>query len=532
MTSEASIPEPLNVFIYRGETKDAIPTKNLTHVRVDPSVKEIQKKAFRNCRSLVKVEFFEGLEQIGSWAFIGCQNLKHVNKLPSTLQEIGDYGFSCCYNLDSIELPEGLQVVGRSAFWECSRLERIKIPSAHVVIKSHAFCACIRLTSVDLPEGLQAIGEGWFAECTSLTHVRIPSSVVRIESTAFVNCTQLVSLELPEGLEILDLNGSYNDYGSLDGYYMGHKGPNISGCESLVNLVIPSEQHVEQLYYYDDEEFMENLKLGTVVNNFHDLVSKLQHRFDALPVHRLCYYQSYHPLTEALENLRKSIDADPSAGTKVDSFGMTPFHILALAQKPNLSLFQALMNVYKVDIIHTRDKFGSTPFDYLCLNHTSDDSAMLIESLLQRTIVQRIQWLGLARWKADISTGLDLALGVLGWSPEPRTIQIKALAAGWSFRKREIGVLHSKLAAYERLESISLLALALWKVKIDDCKVASETDDEREEESSPKRPRLDKAQLDGVDRQSCRINSGADVVISNVLPYLDKVCREDYCVAD
>jgi hypothetical protein len=94
----------------------------------------------------------------------------------------------------------------------------------------------------------------------------------------------------------------------------------------------------QQLYYYY-EEFMEKLKLGTVVSNFDDLVSKLLHRFDALPVHRLCYYQSYYPLTEAMKNLRQSMDADPSAGTKVDSFGMTPFHILALAQTPNLSLF-------------------------------------------------------------------------------------------------------------------------------------------------------------------------------------------------
>jgi hypothetical protein len=103
----------------------------------------------------------------------------------------------------------------------------------------------------------------------------------------------------------------------------------------------------------------------------------------------------------------------------------------------------------------------------------------------------------------------------------------EALAVDWSSRQREIGLLYFKLATYERLEAMSLLELALWKVKIDGCKVASETDHEREEESSPKRPRLDKSQLDGVDRQSCRINSGADVVISNVLPFLDKVCRED-----
>jgi hypothetical protein len=45
------------------------------------------------------------------------------------------------------------------------------------------------------------------------------------------------------------------------------------------------------------------------------------------------------------------------------------------------------------------------------------------------------------------------------------------------------------------------------------------------------RPRLDKSQLDGVDK-GAEINSGADVIISNVLPFLGKVCKEDYCVAD
>jgi hypothetical protein len=52
---------------------------------------------------------------------------------------------------------------------------------------------------------------------------------------------------------------------------------------------------------------------------------------------------SYHPLMEAIENLRQAMDADPAGGTKVDAFGVTPFHILALSQIPNFSLFQALL---------------------------------------------------------------------------------------------------------------------------------------------------------------------------------------------
>jgi hypothetical protein len=671
MTREVSIFEPPNVFIYNKDTtKDAIPN-NVTHVKVDPSVKEIHENAFQNCESLVAVEFSEGLEVIGMKAFWNCTNLKHVNKLPSTLKEIRSRAFWRCASLDSsIEFPEGLQVIGESAFRECGELKGIKIPSAHVVIRECAFSQCYRLVSVELPEGLRVIGTYWFGRCTSLTtvnvpssvieiqdgafqrctslasldlseglqsigprsflgckslttlyipstvckmgrgvfwecrglrsitlpdaletiedemfymctslthidipprvtkigeeafqyceglkhlripssvveiggwafecckqltsvkllgnflhtiesgtfydcssltHVRIPSSVTRIESGAFTNCTQLMSLELPEGLETINLDAD------SDRRFRPPKPSSIYCCKSLVNLVIPSEQDFQHFAGFYGDEIMQGLKLRHVTCNFANLMSNLQHRFETLPVHRLCYYQSYYLLTEAMEKLRQSMDADPASGTKVDAFGMTPFHILALSETPNLSLFQALLKTYKVDIIHTKDKFGSTPIVYLCMNQTPG-SAMVIRSLLPTIFAERVQWLGVAQWKSDILDAMD-----------------EALAVEFSSRRSAIGMLCFKLATYERLESVSLLELALWRVKIDSCKATYDTDNERDEASSSKRPRLDNAHLDGVDRQSCRINSGAHVVISNVLPFLDKVCREDYIMSE
>jgi hypothetical protein len=380
----------------------------------------------------------------------------------------------------------------------------LRIPSSVVEIEGWAFQGCRDLTSVHILGNLRTIDKGTFYECSSLTHARIPSSVIRIEKGAFANCTRLISWELPEGLERISLDVEYDRD--------RREPPTIYCCFSLVNLVIPSEQDFEQ---YDGDEIMQGLKLRHVASNFDDLVSKLQHRFDDLPVHRLCYYQSYHLLTETMENLRQSMDADPGAGTDVDAFGMTPFHILALSQTPNLSLFQALMKVYKVDIIRTRDKFGSTPIDYLCMNDTPG-SATVIQSLLQTIIVQCLRWRGLVRWKTDLLAAMD-----------------EALATEWSSRRSAIGMLCFKLATYERLESVSLLELALWQFKIDSCKAAYETDHQRDEASShPNSPELDKSHLDGVDRQSCRINSGAYVVISNVLLFLDEVCREDYYIGD
>jgi hypothetical protein len=74
----------------------------------------------------------------------------------------------------------------------------------------------------------------------------------------------------------------------------------------------------------------------------------------------------------------------------------------------------------------------------------------------------------------------------------------EALAVEGSSRKRAVGLLPFKLATYERLESMSLLELAVWKGKIDGCKAAIVTDRGRGEGRSPKRPRLEKSHLDPV----------------------------------
>jgi hypothetical protein len=83
----------------------------------------------------------------------------------------------------------------------------------------------------------------------------------------------------------------------------------------------------------------------------------------------------------------------------------------------------------------------------------------------------------------------------------------EALATEFPCSRSAIGMLCFKPATYERLESVPLLELTLWKVKIDSCKALHETDHQRDEGSSPKCPRLEKSHLVGVDRQSYRINS-------------------------
>jgi hypothetical protein len=111
--------------------------------------------------------------------------------------------------------------------------------------------------------------------------------------------------------------------------------------------------------------------------------------------------------------------------------------------------------------------------------------------VLQATVVKRLKRLGLQRWRLDVSYDLDY-------------IDL----ADVPLRTEQIGKIHFKLAKYERMEAISLLEQALWKVKLN--------------KSAPK------VDIDHIDRHSCRINCGSDAVISNAMPFLDKVDPEDY----
>jgi hypothetical protein len=144
--------------------------------------------------------------------------------------------------------------------------------------------------------------------------IEISSSVTRIERTAFVQCTRLISLELLEGLGIIDLGGR------LDPHDEEPKPPNgelrnIYACRSLVNLVMSSEQNVEQLD--DDEAFMENLKLRHVASNFDDLARNCSIGLMSFP-----YYQSYYPMQLAVRAMFR-IDTNNRAHTNNRALGKT-----------------------------------------------------------------------------------------------------------------------------------------------------------------------------------------------------------------
>ncbi|KAL7535574.1 hypothetical protein ACHAXR_006584, partial [Thalassiosira sp. AJA248-18] len=189
-----------DAFLYTGQQVKWSDIRDVTHVRVDPSVKVIEKCAFQGCERLIWVELCEGLEAIDERAFARCKGLKHI-KIPSSVKKIGNFAFKGCEQLLAVDFSEGLQEINESAFSACISLKRLKIPSSTNVIGNGAFSFCDQLAEVELRKGLVEIHENAFNGCKSLEQIKIPNTVKLIGNSAFRNCGQLEQVDLCDGLE-------------------------------------------------------------------------------------------------------------------------------------------------------------------------------------------------------------------------------------------------------------------------------------------------------------------------------------------
>eukprot|EP00980_Cylindrotheca_fusiformis_P023201 scaffold10211_cov110-Cylindrotheca_fusiformis.AAC.1 len=376
-------------------------------------------------------------------------------KIAENVTEIPEEAFKRHQHLEEVILSSSVQVIGKEAFYECEKLksilyqgrekEKVEIPSIVKVID----------------ERLERIGNWAFLGCKSLSHVRIPRSVNSLATNAFSICSDLISIELPEECSF-----------DID----------LSGCQSLVNLAGPVSILFPDEEDRGREEFFQSSKFGSLVDDEADLTHRLNHRFDNSPLNKLCYYQAYQSSDDAMAELRSLMEeySPLAATTEVDEFGMTPLHVLSLAQTPNLDMLLAVMDAGKSGhMARTMDSFGCTPMDYLFLNRMPNSNEV-IRRLFQTRFDQVSG--GLHQfWKSDMFPAID-----------------EVLAGDWASRKSKIGEVVRK---FERKEILSLLELCLWKVKIG-------------EATSKKEQIL-------ADRQRCRIMSGAAVVIPHLLPFLD-----------
>ncbi|KAL3936648.1 MAG: hypothetical protein SGBAC_008079 [Bacillariaceae sp.] len=550
-------------FLYEGQSNKEVPN-NLTHATLAAGVKQIQRAAFHSCEHLVSVRLNDGLKVIGAAAFGSCASLSEII-IPNSVNEIARAAFDFCPLLANVKLPDKLVTIHCRLFYLCRSLQTIGIPKTVTSIGPHAFFECENLQSIDLPLGLTKICHSAFGGCTSLKEIEVPWTVKHIGTSAFRDCKNLALLKLPEGLgEVAE--GLCENCSSLRALGLPSTVVRIGTdafreCSSLISLEIPDTlQEIQEGAFLDCDVSIvlfppwnkgdeENWNVFTEPDKF---------PLEALPIHKVCYYQSFHSLPINLVKLEQSTKKDPKC--LKDENGNTPFHVLAASFSPNFYLFQRLLEKYPVELLNQANRWNQAPLDYL-YRSKAPGSAQLFKQVLQVTFLQRSSCLGLEFWRMDVSQRVK---EILSSSEHERAMDEPSLLEE-PCGSKALGQLRRTLLQYERRESIALLESALWKHNIPgefsprhankkrkvsnplcfpSC-LSTSSDESSKEEKVCFGIKLFGSEPDGFiptdantissisfeailnddTRSASLVNSGVGTVIPNVLPFLGPVCK-------
>eukprot|EP00577_Skeletonema_sp_RCC1716_P017178 CAMPEP_0113437824 /NCGR_PEP_ID=MMETSP0013_2-20120614/37630_1 /TAXON_ID=2843 ORGANISM="Skeletonema costatum, Strain 1716" /NCGR_SAMPLE_ID=MMETSP0013_2 /ASSEMBLY_ACC=CAM_ASM_000158 /LENGTH=277 /DNA_ID=CAMNT_0000328521 /DNA_START=317 /DNA_END=1147 /DNA_ORIENTATION=- /assembly_acc=CAM_ASM_000158 len=198
-------------YTYTGRDGDIIP-HDVTHVRIDKSVKVIPRHAFYGRRNIEEVVCDVGLEKIEADAFSFCLSLRLVI-MPGVKVVSGNVLYAC-HALAYVECDE-LELIGWNAFGNSKSLRSINLPSVKIV-KGGAFHNCKALTDVKFGNKLERIEACAFKGCRSLRSITLPlKDNMIIRDDIFLGCVNLEHVDLVGGIHdtvaALQLNEWRND---------------------------------------------------------------------------------------------------------------------------------------------------------------------------------------------------------------------------------------------------------------------------------------------------------------------------------
>ncbi|KAL3934419.1 MAG: hypothetical protein SGBAC_009860 [Bacillariaceae sp.] len=477
----------------------------LHHIRIPSSVQTLGNGAFFNCTNLQEVSLCDGLISIQRRAFHSCIALRRVH-VPNTVSFIGDEAFYKCQSLARVRLPQYLASIGDKVFWNCAALRSIAIPETVGCIGDEAFFYCLALADINFPRNLRTIGTRAFGNCEALSAISLPSSLTTIAQRAFERCRGLLCVEFPaEGIERATIGAHCFD-----------------GCNALITLSIPPSSILESTALVGCDALMD-VRYGFESHIIQKKIDKqlqlLRGRFDDLPVHRVCYHSSQTSAQDLEIAMKVALstsgqanydddDDDGDDDWKVasrDSFGLTPFHVLATSVNPTVEILNCLLNSNEYRTVNcylTRtDNQGLTMMDYLILQ-SSRKVFPLIQVVLNRLLVHEVCNWGLERWSTDVS-----------FCVESFPVENETKLASLKSVLQLVGY-------YLRVEMTSVTELALWKKKMQEVSQLT----------------TELHHFDNVEecRSSCRWRCGVEVVLQNVTGFLWEKNHEDSratCVA-
>ena len=95
--------------------------KEVTEFNIPEGVEQIGSYAFVNCTGLTKVEGLKNLTRIGTGAFMGCEKLKSLG-IPDGVTKIEASTFDGCKRMTEVRIGTGVESIGNRAFNGCPLL--------------------------------------------------------------------------------------------------------------------------------------------------------------------------------------------------------------------------------------------------------------------------------------------------------------------------------------------------------------------------------------------------------------------------
>ena len=155
---------------------------SLSEVTIPGTVRVIKWQAFAEGVNLQKVVMEDGVEELESHSFSGCEALSEVT-IPASVKRIGDWAFYRT-SLREVTIPGSVEVVESLAFSNIAGLQKVVIEEGVKELEYSSFSDCEALSEVIIPRSVKKIGERAFEGCKSLKTVTV-SRDCEIHQTAF-----------------------------------------------------------------------------------------------------------------------------------------------------------------------------------------------------------------------------------------------------------------------------------------------------------------------------------------------------------
>lgn len=144
---------------------------NLVNLNIPNTVTSVGENAFVGCTNLVLRELPDGIISFGVSAFANNGGCSYLDKLPSSLNEIGQYCFEYSTNLTITKIPATVTKIRNYAFRGCSGLTKIEFGSKPTEMSTNIFTYCTSLLTINVPwaEG-EVAGAPWGATNATINY--------------------------------------------------------------------------------------------------------------------------------------------------------------------------------------------------------------------------------------------------------------------------------------------------------------------------------------------------------------------------